>query len=880
MSNQKRSLLSSNEGPMRRRLPSSAFLFLNILFISIYLIIFSFSVYEFCTIVGKSVGSYNAQMGFMRLNSLLFNLYKEMESLTNNKTIGLRDIEQLHKEYEKIKIDFIAFRDLMNATKGSADSVDNIVILNFQELLNDFYKQIDYSSGRAENNIKSFIDTWSKEKEHRLKVISELNESMLLFYQKLYDKEVDYNRRIARAQLLLFIMWVVLIIYSLLLLFFFIRNRRKSLSELRKFYAFIEHSADPLQLTDSKGITKYVNQAFINWSGRQKDSIVGQYAFDYIENSLSRVDVKAIWELAIPFLSNGKAWIGEIDFEDSFGHRKYSNVIISPVMDANGQLEECIIMYNDQTELKEYARKIVETQRRYESIVESSLDSIVVSQNNNIVYVNPSAVRLFGYASQEEMQKLKLSDIIVMQSKFLANVEQEPYVIGEEVARNYEVRGLTKYGKYIDLEMNAHIIEWNNRLAVQSSFRDITERKMLEREQSIWLWEQETLSDIDRKLAGVMDLEKIFSAILQQTLNLTRANFAGVLLYDEKHIQVQWKAICGNMYQHSLGAFFPADFLKNILSKREPTIINETQQDKGVLYSRLPVISEENLVSTIWLPLVVKGEEKGALVVGYRHSHEFAGREIRLLNSIAEKHSIAMVNAQLYESLLEREKELEMLSGARVKAQEEERRRIAREIHDGLGQMLTAIKFNIEILEDAMILEKDKSERLKDIKKLLDEVMKEAREISYNLMPSILEDFGLIPALQLLSDQFSNRTNIKVNFLTHGLVERLDSQIEISLYRIVQEALNNVAKHAEASEVNLQVLKKANSIRLVIEDNGKGIDISNRIRISDKGGMGLISMRERARSLGGTFTIDSIPKNGTLIIVEIPLTGTNLYGKN
>jgi len=187
--------------------------------------------------------------------------------------------------------------------------------------------------------------------------------------------------------------------------------------------------------------------------------------------------------------------------------------------------------------------------------------------------------------------------------------------------------------------------------------------------------------------------------------------------------------------------------------------------------------------------------------------------------------------------------------------------------------MLTAIKFNLEILEDMISAGKEERERIDDMKNLLDSVMKEARELSYNLMPSVLEDFGLSPALQLLSEQFANRTNIKTNFQAHGISSRLDPQLEIALYRIVQETLNNVSKHSKATEVNLQVIRHTNSIRLMIEDNGKGISKKPSLsRSSGTGGMGLVSMRERAASFGGKFIIDSSPQSGTMISVEIPLT--------
>jgi signal transduction histidine kinase len=237
-----------------------------------------------------------------------------------------------------------------------------------------------------------------------------------------------------------------------------------------------------------------------------------------------------------------------------------------------------------------------------------------------------------------------------------------------------------------------------------------------------------------------------------------------------------------------------------------------------------------------------------------------------------------MVNAQLYENLLKRKNELEILLSARDQAQEDERRRIARQIHDGLSQMLTAIKFNLEILEDRVPAEQEERSRITDIKGLLDSVMKEAREISYNLMPSVLDDFGLVPALQLLSEQFAARTNIHFQFHNHGVTERLDPQLEICLYRIAQEFCNNVVKHSEAKDVNLQVIRSSNGIRLVIEDNGKGItNIPGIIHTTGTGGMGLIDMRERAASFSGVLTIDSTPDNGTLITVEIPLTDTKSH---
>jgi signal transduction histidine kinase len=138
-------------------------------------------------------------------------------------------------------------------------------------------------------------------------------------------------------------------------------------------------------------------------------------------------------------------------------------------------------------------------------------------------------------------------------------------------------------------------------------------------------------------------------------------------------------------------------------------------------------------------------------------------------------------------------------------------------------------------------------------------------------MPSVLADFGLVPALQLLSDQYGRTNNIKVNYSTQGLEERLDPAVEVGLYRIGQEALNNISKHSGAKEVTIQLVKDGSTLRFIIEDDGNGFQPHIRL-MKEKHGMGLLSMRERARSMKGEFNIDSRPGAGTTIIVEIPLS--------
>jgi PAS domain S-box-containing protein len=865
--------------PIKHNIPASVFTISSIILLSILLITCIYSILEYHRTIRQSdqavATSVYRDSVLISSRSILAEMILLFEKGRTNPTqryLLKPRLESCNERYVSAKSKYLSLIDnvddlsaqelLPNARKYFLQTDELILQMMFDppEQINGkkegVFKEIPSVYGTySESTNKAFHDLWFQEQQQRVEREAKISSSLNMHFLRL------------------FVSSLMLIGFSLVLLLLAVHRKQMVSSGSKRFQTLLESLTSPALLTDCNGIIYYANPAFVLWSGMRQALILGKNLFHFIRIIHLQESVKNLWVSAHTTLVSGKQWTAEVEFISTDGRTIVSGIMLSPVLDLQGNLTECIALYNDLTARKEFNRRIVETQQGYRSIVESSLDGIMIIQDRKLVYVNPSAVHLFGYATSEDMQKLNLADTIAPPNRASLEVIQEGRSLGDEVLRNYEMRGLTKQGKIIDLEANAHIIEWNERLAVQASFRDVTKRKMLEREQSLWLWEQETLSNIDRKLVGIMDLEKIFAAILQQTLNLTRAHFAGVLLFNEARTSVQWKAICGNTLQHTLEPFKPFEAFNTILKNERPIIIYEGGTQVVCPISQIPILGEEKIISTAWMPLIVEGVHKGMIVVGYRHNHEFVGREMRLLHSLAEKHSIAMVNAQLYADLLQREKELEILSGVRVQAQEDERRRIAREIHDGLGQMLTAIKFNLEILEDLITVGREGQDRIHDMKALLDDVMKEAREISYNLMPSVLDDFGLIPALQLLSEQFTNRTTVKARFHTSGITERLDPQIEIGLYRIAQESLNNVAKHAEATEVNLQFIRYSDGIRLVIEDNGKGIiEKPNILRAIDRGGMGLVSMRERAASFGGILEIDSTPKSGTFITVEVPLT--------
>ncbi|MBI4417509.1 MAG: PAS domain S-box protein [Ignavibacteriales bacterium] len=565
--------------------------------------------------------------------------------------------------------------------------------------------------------------------------------------------------------------------------------------------------------------------------------------------------------------------IQELHYRTMTGREFPVSVAMTPMVE-NSRPRGLILIARDISDRRELARLVEESQEKYRNIVESSLDGFVVIQDSNLAFVNESAVRIFEYRSAEDMLAVSFDDMIAPGSKAFFGGDLQNGTIGQDIFKNYEMKGLTRTGRIIDLEINARIIRWNGKPAVLSSFRDITERKALEREQARWFWEQESLTAIDRQLVTMVDLEELLNLVTRHARAFTRAEFSGVLMVNEEQQSYVWRGVWGNRHVIPETPFPLSDFYGNLVKKGDPVVFSAAQ----LTADHFPVAVDEGLLTVAAFPFSIKKNLSGIVVIGFRKEHKLKDRELRLLSCLAGKSAIAIANAELYEDLREREQQLEKLTSARVASQEDERRRIAREIHDGLGQMLTAIKFNVEVLEDA-IGRGEAEKKLEEIKLLLDNVMAEAREISYDLMPSVLEDFGLSPALQLLCETFSRRMNIAVKFQSHAVSRRFDRSLEVNLYRTVQEALNNIAKHAQAATADVQLLGSDRGTRMIIEDDGKGFNVAEVAREARaEGGIGIVSMRERAVSFGGTLTIESSPGKGTTIVVDIPEAGKVPHG--
>lgn len=208
-----------------------------------------------------------------------------------------------------------------------------------------------------------------------------------------------------------------------------------------------------------------------------------------------------------------------------------------------------------------------------------------------------------------------------------------------------------------------------------------------------------------------------------------------------------------------------------------------------------------------------------------------------------------------------------------IKAQEQERKRIARELHDETSQVLTSLLISLAVLEES-ITTQEARDRITETRRLAHQTLRAIRNLSIDLRPSALDDLGLLPALRWYVKEYQQKTNIEVEFYATGFKdrERLSPEMETALYRIVQESLTNVAKHAQAHHVTITLREEADAVNATITDDGRGFDVEELQKMGDQDrGLGLIGMQERALLLDGTATIESGHERGTVVQIHIPV---------
>jgi signal transduction histidine kinase len=371
-----------------------------------------------------------------------------------------------------------------------------------------------------------------------------------------------------------------------------------------------------------------------------------------------------------------------------------------------------------------------------------------------------------------------------------------------------------------------------------------------------WSKQLESLNEVGNALATETDLDRLLDLVVRRLRELLDARLVTVLLPSGDD-GLRFAAVAGERTE-LVGATITRSTSKSgrVLERGRSERADSVLDDPDVDHEAMRLIGAR---SGLWVPMLVRGRAIGVLA-----AHDKLGSDVRFTDTDLRLAETFGARAALAVDLSER---IAQDSFRRVvEAQELERRRLARELHDETGQALTSILLGLKALEERMA---DRASRAaaEDLRELVVSTLQDVRRLAVELRPSTLDDFGLVAALERLTASFTEQTGISVDFQTALADERLPGEVETALYRIVQESLTNVVKHARARRVSILLARKGGTVKAVVEDDGQGFDEAT--QTGD--GYGLVGMRERLALLGGRLEVESGRDAGTTIAAEVPV---------
>ena len=376
---------------------------------------------------------------------------------------------------------------------------------------------------------------------------------------------------------------------------------------------------------------------------------------------------------------------------------------------------------------------------------------------------------------------------------------------------------------------------------------------------------------LSEKLNSTFDVEKLMDELVTEAIQLVQANagFAGIISGEKLTCQ---KYVRGEGLQAFHCSWSPGKGLPGwLLLHKTAYLTNDAKEDRQIEQELRQVFT---ITSALSIPILdAKDTLLGCIEVhNKKDTGGFTPFDQKTMTAVSQVASIAIQNALAYQKLQEAEALHSHLLDKIITAQEDERRRISRELHDEIGQSLTSLLVGLRAAEE----EHDAGgicDRISDLRKITANTLQEVQRLARGLRPSVLDDFGLEEAIARYAADFTSTYGIQVDVTQDGGTrDRLPPTVETALYRIVQEALTNVGKYAKASTVSILLQRNRDQIQLIVEDDGQGFDAQVMLQRAVAGAhLGLHGMRERAALLNGSISIESSPGTGTTIYVEIPV---------
>jgi PAS domain S-box-containing protein len=539
------------------------------------------------------------------------------------------------------------------------------------------------------------------------------------------------------------------------------------------------------------------------------------------------------------------------------------------VRDAEGHVYRLTGSHADITDRKEAEAALREREAQYRSIFESTTDGLVITdlESGRLVEVNPAFCAMHGFTREELIDADPFLFIHQDSHHLLFEYLNAVLAGGTYHTRAVDIR---KDGTPFHVEVNGGPFTYRGRACVLGVVRDITERvqayHLLEQRVEERTRELTTLLTVSNTVASTLELKPLLGLILDElraVVDYTGATLLtldgdALLLVDARGVPAADPRLLGLRFPIHAGAG-----LDEVLSRRAPVIVGDVLGDSELAHAYRVVAGERitwpsfsYLRSWLAVPMTLNNQVTGVLSLGHARADFYTAEHARLAAVVANQAAVAIENATLYER-------------AQDAAALEERQRLARELHDSVTQSL----FSMTMITGALprLVERDPAravERIERLNELAGGALAEMRALIFELRPESLATEGLVVALEKQAAALRARHDLVVD-VTLGDEPDVPLEVKEAVYRIAQEALHNISKHARARRVELCLTHDAEAVTLTIQDDGVGFDPAGPF----PGHLGQRSMRERAGRLDGSLDIESEPGGGTRIRARVPLAG-------
>ena len=596
----------------------------------------------------------------------------------------------------------------------------------------------------------------------------------------------------------------------------------------------ILHSAgEGIYGIDLNGKATFFNQAAQHLTGWEKDKIQGKALHPFLHHS--KPDGTPYPPEECPIYSSLKdGTVHHIDAEVLWRKDGTSFPVeytSTPIVGKGGNIEGAVVAFKDITERKKAEEKV----RKLSKVFMNAADPIIIEDlEGRVIELNDEAVRAYGWSRTELLGKpIKM---IVPPDRHAQADGLLRRCRNQEDVRNVEGLRRTKRGKIIPVLLTLSLLtdETGKSIGIATMAKDISKLKQAE--------------------SKIRESEERFQAFMNHSPAVAfLKDEQGRYVYVDRSFEEKLNRSAAECLGKTDLQLFPPDIAR-VFKEHD----REVLQKGGVLETEETTLDEKgNVHSWLVMKFPVHSME-GQLLLG----------GVALDITVRKKAEEALREREL--ELKRSQHELQALGGRLISAQEDERRRISRELHDDMNQRLAVLALDIQSTQRE-IAESDPM--FQTFQKLYDEVAAlsdDVRHLAYQLHPSILDDLGLEVAVQSFIEDFSKWEGIPVTFTAKGLPRSIPPEVASCLYRLGQESLRNVARHAQASNVHVTLTSSNGILRMCVEDKGKGFDLEA-VR-SGLGGLGLIGMQERIRLVQGELTIKSRPGEGTEIRASVPLT--------